>query len=179
MKQNCLIKTFLGALILITQVSLYLFFSFKTYLKLHNISVSPTLVEKIKRNLDLSKVSDPDHIRVVVLKNCEPKLSYRLAELINMWLKEFNFLDFWKVSLMVPTFKNVGERYTARNYHPLNLLSLVSNVFENLVKNRFVVHLEKEVLCFGFWYDFRSLDQIFWQLYLIELLRLLIGLGLP
>ena len=34
-------------------------------------------------NLDLSKVSVPDCIPVVVLKNREPKLSYILAELFN------------------------------------------------------------------------------------------------
>ena len=35
-------------------------------------------------NLGLSKASGPDHITVVVLKNCEPKLSSILAELFNM-----------------------------------------------------------------------------------------------
>ena len=34
---------------------------------------------------------------------------------------------------MVPIFKNVGERSTAKSYHPVSLLSLVSKVFENLV----------------------------------------------
>ena len=32
-------------------------------------------------NYDLSKTSGPDCIPVVVLKNCEPELSYILAEL--------------------------------------------------------------------------------------------------
>ena len=44
---------------------------------------------------------------------------------------------------MVSVFKNVGERYTAKNYHPVSLLSVVSKVFENLVNNRIVNHLEK------------------------------------
>ena len=35
-------------------------------------------------NLGLSKASGPDHITVVVLKNCEPELSSILAELFNM-----------------------------------------------------------------------------------------------
>ena len=43
---------------------------------------------------------------------------------------------------MVPVFKNVGERSTAKNYHPVSLLSVVSKVFEKLV-NRIVDHLEK------------------------------------
>ena len=30
--------------------------------------------------------------------------------------------------LVVPVFKNVGERFTAKNYHPVSLLSVVSKV---------------------------------------------------
>ena len=44
---------------------------------------------------------------------------------------------------MVPVFKNLRERYTAKNYHPFSLLSMVSKVFEKLVNNRTVDHLEK------------------------------------
>ena len=64
---------------------------------------------------DLSKVSDPNSIPVVVLKNCEPELSYTLAELLNKCLKESCFPDCWKVSSVVSVFKNVGERSTATN----------------------------------------------------------------
>ena len=66
-------------------------------------------------NLDLSKASGPDCIPVVVLKDCEPELSYIIAELFNKFLKESCFPDNWKVSLVVPVFKNVGERSTAKN----------------------------------------------------------------
>ena len=44
-------------------------------------------------NLDSSKVSGPDCIPVVVLKNCEPELSYILAKLFNKCLKECCFPD--------------------------------------------------------------------------------------
>ena len=93
-------------------------------------------------NLDLSKASGPDRIPVVVLKNCEQELSYILAEPFNKCLKESCFPDCWKVSSVVPVFKNVGERSTAKNYHPVSLLSVVSKVFEKLVNNRIVDHLE-------------------------------------
>ena len=43
---------------------------------------------------------------------------------------------------MVPVFKNVGEKSTAKNYHPVSLLSVVSKVFEKLVNNRIVDHLD-------------------------------------
>ena len=78
-------------------------------LKLHSISVTPKMVTKVVMNLDLSKASGPNCIPVVVLKNCEPELSYILAELFNKCLKESCFPDCWKVSSVVPIFKKVGE----------------------------------------------------------------------
>ena len=107
-------------------------------------------------NLDLSKASGLDCIPVGVLKNCEPELSYILAELFNKCLKESCFPDCLKVSSMVPVFKNIGERSIAKNYRPVSLLCVVSKVFEKLVNNRIVDHLEKRCLFSDFQYGFRS-----------------------
>ena len=89
-------------------------------------------------SLDLSNASGPDRIPVVVLKNCELELSYIIAELFNKCLKEYCFPDCWKVSLVFPVLKNVGERSTAKNYDPISLLSVVNKVFEKIVNNRIV-----------------------------------------
>ena len=56
------------------------------------------MVKKVIMNLDLSKASDSDCIPLVVLKNCEPELSYILAELFIMCLKDSCFPDHWKVA---------------------------------------------------------------------------------
>ena len=101
------------------------------------------MVKNFIMNLDSSKVPGPDCIPVVVLKNCEPELSCILATLFNKCLKDSCFPDFWKVSSVVPVFKNVGERFTAKSYLSVSLLSVVSKVFEKLVNNRIVDHLEK------------------------------------
>ena len=49
------------------------------------------MVKKVIMSLDSSKTSDPEFIPVVVLHNCEPELSYILAELFNMCLKDSCF----------------------------------------------------------------------------------------
>ena len=136
-------------------VSLPIFPS-RTNLKLQNISVTPKMVRKVVMNLDLSKASGPNCIPVLVLKNCESELSYILAELFNKCLKKYCFPDCWKVSSVVPVFKNVGERSTAKNYRPISFLSVVSKVFKKLVTNRIVDHLEKCVFFSDFQYGFRS-----------------------
>ena len=93
-----------------------LVFPFRTNLKLHNISVTPKIVKKVITNLDSLKASDRDCILVVALKNCELELSYILAELFNICLKEYCFPDCWKISSLIPVFKNVGERSSAKTY---------------------------------------------------------------
>ena len=45
--------------------------------------------------------------------------------------------------MVVHVFKNVGERPTAKNYCLVSLLSVVRKVFQKLVNNRVVDHLEK------------------------------------
>ena len=95
----------------------------------------------------------PDCIPVVVLKNCEPELSYILAELFNMCLKESYFPECWKVSSVA---LNVGKGSTAKNYHLVSLLSVVTKVFEKLVNNSIFDHLEECDLFSDFQYCFRS-----------------------
>ena len=84
-----------------------------TTLKLH-ISVTSKLVKKVITNFNLSKASGPQCIPNVVLKNCEYELSY-ITELFNIYLRESYFSDYWKVSSVVPVFKNVEERSMAKN----------------------------------------------------------------
>ena len=66
------------------------------------------------------------------------------------------FLDFQKVSLVSLVFKNVRKRSATKNYHLVSYLSVVSKVFEKLVNNRIVDHLEKYDLFPDFQYGFRS-----------------------
>ena len=96
------------------QVSFSIFFSSRTNLKLHIISLTPTMVKKVIANLDSSKASGPNCIPVEVLMNWEPELSYILA-----------------------------GRSTAKNYRPVSLVSVVSKVFEKLIKERIADHIEK------------------------------------
>ena len=58
--------------------------------------------------------------------------------------------------IVFPVLKNVGERSTAKNYLPVSLLSGVSKVFEKLVNNRIVDHLQKCGLFSDFQHGFRS-----------------------
>ena len=56
---------------------------------------------------------------------------------------------------MVPVFKNFGKSSIAKSYRPVSLLSVVSKVFEKLVNNKLVDHVEKSGLFSDFQYGFR------------------------
>ena len=57
---------------------------------------------------------------------------------------------------MVPVFRNVWESSTPKKYCTVSLVSVVSKVFEKLVNNEIVDHLEKCGLFSEFQYSFRS-----------------------
>ena len=84
------------------------------------------MVKNVITNLHSSKTAGLDCIPLMVLRNCEPELLYILAELFNISLKDSCIPGCWKVSLVVPVFKNFGESSTAKNYRTN------SKVLENL-----------------------------------------------
>ena len=132
------------------------FFPSRTNLKLHNISVTPKIVKKVRTNLDLSKASGRDCIPMVVLKSCEPDLPYTLAELFIKCLKESSFPDCLKVSSVVLIFKNVRERSTAKTTALLVFFLWLVKSLKKLLHNRIVDHLEKCDLSSDFQYGVRS-----------------------
>ena len=116
-------------------------------LKLNGIPVTPKLVRKVITDINFSKASGPDCIPVVVLKKCEPELSYIPAEFFNMCLKKSCFPNSCRVSSVVLVSKNAVERYTAKNL--VGVLSVVTKIFEKLVNSRLVDHLQKKTF---FWF---------------------------
>ena len=50
----------------------------------------------------------------------------------------------------------LGKMSTAKNYHPVSLLSVVSKVFEKIVNKTIVDHLENYGLFSDFQYGFMS-----------------------
>ena len=81
---------------------------------------------------------------------------------------------------LVAILKDIWETSATESYRPVSRLSMVNKFFEKLVNNMLVDHLEK----FGFFLISSMVSglliqpRIFWQLYLIKLLGVLIGLML-
>ena len=93
-------------------------------------------------DLDASKATSTDPIPSIVFQRCSPELSPVLAKLFNKCLAESCFPSCWKYPSVVPAYKNNGERSDPGNYRPISLLPIVSKVFESLINDRLIKHLE-------------------------------------
>ena len=114
------------------------------------------MVEMVTASFDLSKACDIGSIPVELLKNYEPELSYILAELFDMCLRESCLPDCLKDSsvCMLGTVQQLKP--PPPPLPPISLLPVVSKVSQKLVKNRFLGHLEKYGLFSNFLYGFKS-----------------------
>ena len=110
-KQNCLLNFFLKNSKLDDSVISLSVFPSRTNLKLHNISVTSKMVKKVITNLDLSEASGPDCIAVVVLKDCEPELSFIPAELFSV-LRSFVFQIVGRFHQWPLYFRMLGKVYS-------------------------------------------------------------------
>ena len=116
---------------------------------------------------------------MVVLKNCGPEISYILAKLFGIGLKNLIFQIAGRSHLWSLYLRMLGEMSVAKNYCPVvSRLSAVSKVFEKLVNNRIADHLKKCFRLSNMVLGLLDHLQTFWQLYLTELLGLLTDLGL-
>ena len=90
------------------------------------------MVKKDIMNLDLSKLSGPARLPVVVLNKCEPELSYKLVELFNKCLKEFCLPDCCKVHQWSPYLRMLRKvlqlKTTARPVFFLWLVKSLNNL---------------------------------------------------
>ena len=121
-----------------------------------DLRITASSVAAVLSGLDPSTASGPDNIPVIVLQKCSPELSSILSKLFNKCLSESCFPSCWKCPSVVPVFKNSGDRSDHRNYRPISLLPIISKVFERLLNNHIVAHLEAHHLFSDKQYGFRK-----------------------
>ena len=131
-------------------------FTPRTDVTIESCPITASQVASVISQLDSSKATGPDGIPVIVFQKCSPELSPILSKLFNKCLQEHSFPSCWKMSSVVPIFKNSGERSDARNYRPISLLPIMSKIFECLLNNTLVKHIESLGLLSDHQYGFRG-----------------------
>ena len=131
-------------------------FESRTDVVLDTVHITSRMVASVIQSLDASKATGPDGIPVVVLQKCCPELSPILSKLFNKLLAESCYPPCWKVPDVIAAFKNCGDRSDPRNYRPISLLPIISKVFEAVLNNFIVRHMNSLNLFTDRQYGFRA-----------------------
>ena len=130
-------------------------FPSRTDIQLSDFFITAKEVSKLLSSLETSKAVGPDEIPVIVIKNLIPELAPILSKLFNRCIKEGCFPQYWRKSSVCPVFKNSGQHNDPSKYRPISLLSIISKVFESIIKNHITHHLEKHSLLSDNQYGFQ------------------------
>ena len=88
--------------------------------------------------------------------HCPPELSPALTKQYNKYLDESCFPSCWKSSSVVPVFKKEEERSDPGKYRPINLLPVISKIFDSFINNSLTKHLDITGLFSDLQYGFRA-----------------------
>lgn len=102
-------------------------------------------LDKIILTLKTKSSSGHDEVPLKLIKYVGKSLLKPLLHLINSSLITGIFPDCLKISKVVPIYKK-GERYEISNYRPVSILPSVSKIYERVMYNRLVDHLQNNNL---------------------------------
>jgi hypothetical protein len=110
-------------------------------------------IERIIRSLKLESSFGYDGISTKILKASAPYISSPLNYICNKAITSGIFPTPLKYSIVKPVFKK-GNKENMANYRPISLLTSFSKVFERIIYDRLLQHIEdKNILAteqFGF-----------------------------
>ena len=100
---------------------------------------------KIIRNLNVNEAHGHNDISIRMLKICDTVVTKSLSILINNCVDCGIFPDTWKMSHIIPTYKNNDKCYIS-NCRPGSLLPICRKISERIIYNSVFLYLEKNNL---------------------------------
>ena len=110
-------------------------FTYRTDKRISTIDITPSNVQDILTDLNISKACGPDGINNKVLKECSYSLSFPLAIIFQKSIDLGYFPDSWKEAMVAAILKK-NDRQDKTNYRPISLLTCMSKVFKRIVFNQ-------------------------------------------
>ena len=111
-------------------------------------------MKQLLLNLKSDKSPGTDELHPKLLKECAHNLAKPFALLFNITMNQGIIPEEWKKAEIRPIYKIKGKKSDPSNYRPVSLTSVVSKVFEKIIKTRLSDHLlENQLLSphqFGF-----------------------------
>ena len=109
-------------------------------------AISREETEKLIKTMKGKKSCGLDWICGYSLKLASKDLTDELEQLINISIKNGQFYSKWKLSKVLPGFKNKGSKFDASFYRPISNLSEVSKLAEKAVHQQVYDYLRKHSL---------------------------------
>ena len=107
---------------------------------LHNIFISENDIATKIKELRPSAAAGPDEIPALLLKNCVNALKAPLCKIFQKTLDSGVIPSALKKGIITPIFKG-GDRTKPQNYRPVSLTSHVIKIFEKIMKDNLVNHM--------------------------------------
>ena len=123
--------------------------------KCQDVYFSQDDVLKVLSNLREDKAAGADDLSPRFLLHIKEQISYPLFLIFRKSLDEGVVPEDWKLSNVSPIYKK-GNRNQAENYRPVSLTSVICKLFESIMRDTLVHHLEEKLLIGSSQHGFRK-----------------------
>ena len=112
-------------------------------------------VTKLLEGLNGGKVSGPNKLPNLILKNAANKISPFVEIIFDQSLQTVNLPDDWVEANVAPVFKKGDRHYTA-NYRPISLTCVCAKLLEDIIGKQIMSHFSKNKILAPVQHGFRS-----------------------
>lgn len=125
-----------------------------SYQHIKDICVTTPGVEKLLKNLKVSKAPGPDGIPNRVLQECAKELAPGIRAIFDSSITTGVLPKDWTNANVAPAFKK-GNKHLPENYRPISLTSVVCKTLEHIVCSHLMKHLESQNILTNLNHGFR------------------------
>ncbi len=113
-------------------------------------------VEYQIRNLEASTGAGISGIPTKLFKQLHHKICGIITNLFNQCITENSIPEKWKTAVVTPLYKNNGSMDDMNNYRGISVLPPIGKMFEKLLADQIIIHLNNNNLLYNGQYGFRS-----------------------
>ena len=99
--------------------------------------------------LNETSACGPDGIHPLILKRAATALSTPLSAIFNKSYTSSMVPSQWLTAHVTPIYKNSGSRLNTENYRPISLTSILCKIYESILKDEMLLHLQRKNLIRG------------------------------
>lgn len=123
--------------------------------KLERIDITRPELLQILSKTNPSKAPGPDQLHPMVLKECASNICTPLQKIFQISLDQELVPPEWKIANVSPIYKK-GNKKSPSNYRPVSLTSVACKTLEKIIRDRVMLHMDKNDLLTDKQFGFRN-----------------------